>query len=91
MLVYVRRLVLNDDDPEFEFIEATVVFHDDEKSPHRMAELTIFLQKDHKMTIHEIRAASIQKAREFLLFAANFPPSEYHQKWSYESTPEEAS
>lgn len=78
MLVYIRRLALNDDAPEFEFIEATVVF-DDEKSPHRIAELTIFLQKNDKMTISEIRTVSIQKAREFLLFAANFPPSEYHQ------------
>jgi hypothetical protein len=54
-----------------------------------MAELTIFLQKDDKMTIAEIKTASIQKAREFLLFAANFPPNEYHQQWSYKSTPEE--
>ena len=90
MLVYVERLILNGDDPKIVFIEAKVVFHDDEKSPHSMAELTIFLQKDDKMTIPEIKAASIQKAQEFLLFAANFPPSEYHQQWSYESTPEEA-
>jgi hypothetical protein len=89
MIVDLYRLTLNDDDPDLKFLKAQVMFRDDDKSPHRGVEVWVFLEKDDKMTISEIRAVAVQKARDFLLFAANFPPSEYHQRWSYESTPEE--
>jgi len=90
MLVYVRRVILNDDDSDIRFIEAEIIFHDDEKSPHRSADVTVFLAKNDKMTVDEIKAAAVEKAREFLSLAANLPPSEYHRKLSFESVPEEA-
>lgn len=90
MFVCVNRLVLNADDPDVKFIEAEVIFKDDEKQPHKTATLNIFLKKDDNMTVHEIKNVAVQKAREFLSFAANFPPSEYHQRWSFELVPEEA-
>ena len=89
MFVCVDRLSLNDDDPEIKFIEAEVIFKDDERKPHKSATLNIFLKKDDNMTTSEIKTAAVQKAREFLSFAANFPPNEYHRQWSFESVPEE--
>jgi hypothetical protein len=89
MLVYVRRITLNDDDQTIKFIEAQVVFHDDEKAPQKGADIDVFLAKNDQMTIAEVKAAAIQKARDFLSFAANLPPSEYHRQLSFESVPEE--
>lgn len=90
MFVYVSRIKPNDDAPDIKFFEVQVVFHDDEKVPHKGADVTIFVAKNDQMTFAEMKVAAIQKARDFLLFAGNFPPSEYHQRWSYESVPEEA-
>jgi hypothetical protein len=90
MLVYVSRINLNDNDQTIKFIEAEVVFHDDEKVPHKGADIAVFLAKNDQMTIAEVKAAAVQKARDFLSFAATLSPSEYHRQLSFESVPEEA-
>ncbi len=89
MLVYVSRIILNDDDQNTKFIEAEVVFHDDEKAPHKGAEINVFLAKNDQMTIAEVKVAAIQKAQDFLSLAATLSPSEYHRQLSFESVPEE--
>lgn len=63
MFVHIRKIDPHDDDPEVKFIEATVIFDDDEKNPPMIAELAVYLQKDDKMTIFEIKAVAVQKAR----------------------------
>jgi hypothetical protein len=83
MLVYVRKIIPNDDAPEFEFIEAHVIFKDDEHAPHTEAEVTIFLKKDDKMTTQQVIDAAIERAREFLSSVVQFPPSEYHRSQSF--------
>ena len=90
MLVYVSRIMLNDDDQTIKFIQAEVIFDDDEKKPHKSVDIVVFLTKNDQMTIAEVKAAAVQKARDFLSFAANLSPSEYHRQLSFESVPEEA-
>ena len=89
MLVYVNRIILNDDDQNTKFIQAEVIFHDDELAPHKSAAIAVFLAKNDQMTIAEVKSAAVQKARDFLSFAANLHPSEYHRQVSFESGPEE--
>ena len=83
MLVYVRKIIPNDDAPDFEFIEVHVIFKDDEHSPHAKAEVAIFLKKDHKMTHQQIIDVAIQKAHDYLSLVVQFPPSEYHRSQSF--------
>jgi hypothetical protein len=83
MLVYIAEIIPNDDAPEFEFVEVHVVFKDDEHSPHTGVEVTLFLKKDDEMTVKQIVDAAIEKARGYLSFVVQFPPTEYHRSESF--------
>ena len=89
MLVCVPRIILNDDNQNVKFIEAEVIFHDDTLAPHKNAKVIVFLAKNDQMTIAEVKAAAVQKARDFLSFASKISPSEYHRQLYFESTPED--
>ena len=83
MLVYVRKIIPNDDDPDFEFLEVHVIFKDDEHAPHAEAGVAIFLKKDDKMTTPQVIDVAIERAREFLSSVVQFLPSEYHRSQSF--------
>lgn len=83
MLVYIRKIIPNDDAPDFEFIQIHVVFKEDMHAPYTEVEVVIFLKKDDKMTAPQIIDAAIQKAREFLTIVVEFPPTEYHRSESF--------
>jgi hypothetical protein len=65
MKIEVERICPNHLDPDFEFIQAIVVFSkDDIEEGH--AEVDIKIKKDPTMTLPQIIDAAIQKARAFL-------------------------
>ena len=84
MLVYVRKILLNDDDPNFKFIRVQVVInedHDDQITPNNEARVEIFLEKEDQMTRPEIIDAAIQKARQFITeIAVVFHSGEYRRR-----------
>jgi hypothetical protein len=66
MKIFVPKIITNDDDPDFRWIEALVRFWDDTTSPHFSADVTVFLEKQERVTIEDIQAKAIQKAHEYL-------------------------
>jgi hypothetical protein len=61
MKIFVPKIITNDDDPDFKWIEVLVRFWDDIISPHFSADVTVFLEKQDRLTIEDIQTRAIQR------------------------------
>lgn len=65
MQIQVVRVLPNDQSPDFPYMEVIVTFHDEVTSPHRNAEVRVYIEKS-DLPLPEIKKQAIQKAKEFL-------------------------